>query len=90
MTYNGPRNREGRHRTAKNWEHWNVSLWLFNTEYLYRLVREYVRRSPTKDEAAKHILRHLQRETSANDKHPVTTPDGAPYTLASIRAALGE
>ncbi len=78
MTYNG----------HKNWNHWNVSLWLMNTEYLYRLVCEYVRRSSTKDEAAEHILRHLQSETSATEEHPVTTPDGAPYTFTSIRAAL--
>ena len=62
----------------KNWNHWNVSLWLFNDEGLYRLMVGIVRRSSTKDIAAKEILGYL----------PKRTPDGAPYTYTSVRAAL--
>jgi hypothetical protein len=64
----------------KNWNHWNVSLWLFNEEGLYRAVCAYVERSRTLDEAAELVLEHVQRISSATDRHPVTTPDGAPYT----------
>ena len=68
MTYNG----------HKNWNHWNVSLWLFNDEYLYRQVYEKLRRTPTKDTATQALL----------DILPTHTPDGAPYTFSSVRAAL--
>ena len=72
----------------KNWNHWNVSLWLFNEECLYRAMCCYVRRADTLDEAAGLILAHVQRIGSATERHPVTTPDGAPYTFTSIRAAI--
>ena len=63
----------------KNWNHWNVSLWLFNDEGLYSIVVRHVRRrSGTKDEAARRILSEL----------PEKTPDGAPYTFSSVRAAI--
>ena len=62
----------------KNWNHWNVSLWLFNDEELYRLTQWAVRHARTLDDAANWI-NHL-----TNDE----TPDGAPYTFTSIRAAL--
>ena len=61
----------------KNWNHWNVSLWLFNEESLYRLTQNLLSRN-TKDEAARLLLSQL----------PSHTPDGAPYTFSSIRAAL--
>lgn len=62
----------------KNWNHWNVSLWLFNDEPTYRLVQRAVRISDTLDEAADYILAEM----------PPETPDGAPYTFSSVRAAL--
>ena len=74
-TYNG----------HKNWNHWNVSLWLFNDEGLYRSMVSYVERSKTLNDAACHILFHVKR--ISNDEN-VKTPDGAPYTFTSIRAAL--
>ena len=66
----------------KNWNYWNVALWLFNDEGLYRMVQGYVKTSKTKDEAAKYILGYLNR--SGVEK----TPDGAPYTVSAIRAAI--
>ena len=70
----------------KNWNHWNVSLWLFNDEGLYNLMSECVRRAPTLDVAARNLL-HLIAGNAAEWRYPVT-PDGAPYTFTSIRAAL--
>ena len=62
----------------KNWNHWNVSLWLFNDEGLYRFMVDEMRRSGTRDDAARRMVSLL----------PSKTPDGAPYTFTSVRAAL--
>ena len=75
MTYQGHR----------NWHHWNVSLWLFNEEYLYNNLRAYVEGTSTLDSAAAHMLYHIERAANGG---PATTPDGAPYTFTSIRAAI--
>jgi hypothetical protein len=66
----------------KNWNHWNVSLWLFNDEGMYRFMTDTVNQARTLDDAAKEILDYL---LSWGDS---ATPDGAPYTFTSIRAAL--
>ena len=68
MSYNG----------HKNWNHWNVSLWVYNEETIYRMMCEIIARSKTLDEAAREILHHL----------PERTPDGAPYSFSSVRAAI--
>jgi hypothetical protein len=64
----------------KSRAHWNVSLWLFNDEPLYRLVQEALSSTKTKDEAAKLLLTQL----------PDETPDGVRYTFDTVRAALVE
>jgi len=70
MTYNG----------HKNWNHWNVSLWLMGSdECLYYMVRDKVRKAKTLDRAAENIMEWLRG---------LETPDGAPYTFTSVRAAL--
>ena len=68
-TYNG----------HKNYNHWNVSLWINNDEGLYRLARAF-KRSHGIAEGARHMLADL----------PAKTPDGAPYSLSSVRAAMGD
>lgn len=74
-TYNG----------HKNWNHWNVSLWINNDEGLYRMAVDYARRrSVTKDRAAVLMLDALHE---AGITH---TPDGAKYTKTTIRAAMVE
>lgn len=72
MTYNG----------HKNWNHWNVSLWIGNDEGLYTMARAALRAARNRDEAARALLGELR---AAGLKE---TPDGAPYTYTTVRAAL--
>jgi hypothetical protein len=61
----------------KNWAHWNVSLWLNNDETLYRRMRTLCQ-VYDRAKAADKMLSYL----------PEKTPDGAAYSLTSIRAAM--
>lgn len=70
----------------KNWNHWNVSLWINNDEGLYRLavskIRSMKKFGGTKDDAAE-ALRVL-----LDDMGITHTPDGAPYSKSAIRSAM--
>lgn len=66
----------------KNWAHWNVSLWLHNDEGLYHEMRRCIRKARTKDEAARMMLGSLH-EMGIRE-----TPDGATYSVTTIRAAM--
>jgi len=70
----------------KNWNHWNVSLWIANDESIYILAKRCVRvaraRGEGLDGAARMLMEDL--EYTWGDK----TPDGAPYSFSSVRAAL--
>jgi hypothetical protein len=72
-----------RYNGHKNWAHWNVSLWINNTG-LYRMAQLWT--TPgcglTLDQQAAGMLREI------NEKGITKTPDGAPYTVSSIKAAL--
>jgi hypothetical protein len=68
-TYNG----------HKNWNHWNVSLWIYNDEGLYELAREARMRGTTVQRAAEYFIENIR------DTH---TPDGARYSVSAVRAAI--
>lgn len=72
MSYNG----------HKNWNHWNVSLWINNDEGLYRMAQAAIncnRGKKNAREAAAYDLLYLLDEK---------TPDGAPYSKTTILAAM--
>lgn len=71
-TYNG----------HKNYNHWNVSLWINNDEGLYNMARDHTRWNSSRDGAAADMLDSLQ---GIGITH---TPDGAPYSKSAIRAAM--
>ena len=66
----------------KNWNHWNVSLWINNDEGLYRLARECVSRADNRAQAAQVMFDYL------DECNIMKTPDGAPYSITAIRAAM--
>lgn len=67
----------------KNWNYWNVSLWINSDEGLYRMAQNCARCYPkSRDGAARHMLTRLA------DDGVTHTPDGAPYSVSSIRAAM--
>lgn len=68
----------------KNWNHWNVSLWLSNEEFLYTAMMRAIRSCNTKDGAARKLYRDLVEFGITK------TPDGVPYSVTSIRAAMRE
>lgn len=61
-----------------SWNSWNVSLWINNDEGLYNFCRDVVQRNGYGD-GAKFI---------AVVWKGFKTPDGAPYSLRSIRLAI--
>lgn len=81
-TYNG----------HKNWNHWNVSLWINNDEGLYRMALDcisqyrhyssFTRSMTPRERAARAMLERLDWQGMTK------TPDGAPYSVSSIRAAM--
>ena len=67
-TYNG----------HKNYNCWNVSLWLNNDEPLYRLMMGCIKRGGNRKGAAERLLNLL----------PEKTPDGVPYSVTAIIHAM--
>lgn len=67
----------------KNWNHWNVPLWINNDEGLYRMARRLID-IMGKQDAAEEML-HILKSNGQNK-----TPDGAPYSITTIKAAMRE
>jgi len=74
----------------KSYNYWNVSLWLFNDERLYGIVKEAFRPMKTRkrrtlEEAVHFVRRRLEVDLKTRDPH---TPDGVPFLKSYIREAL--
>ena len=54
------KNRNTEYNGHKNWHYWNVSLWLFNDEGLYRLMLNVCKWHKNKREAARVLCHILQ------------------------------
>ena len=65
----------------KNWNHWNVSLWINNDGGLYSEAKRWVARTNRKEAAASFLA-------SLRSMGITHTPDGAPYSVTTIRAAM--
>lgn len=67
----------------KNWNHWNVSLWINNDEGLYNAARQYaIDFKGNRNNAAWELFSELKRSGITR------TPDGAPYSKTTILAAM--
>jgi hypothetical protein len=64
------------------WRHWNVSLWIGNTEGLYHKAVEIVQQEGATEKSAKRFIEELAEEGVTQ------TPDGAEYTWTTVLAAL--
>jgi hypothetical protein len=66
----------------KNWNYWNVALWIGNDEGLYNLARECVRNEKGRAAAARAFISTLAEWGKTE------TPDGAKYTQSTVIAAM--
>jgi len=77
----------------RNWNHWNVSLWINNDEKLFRMALECIKATRYHKSFSLHgyrprdlaAQRMLERLSWSDITH---TADGAPYSVSSIRAAM--
>ena len=63
----------------RNWNHYNVALWMHNDRELYRLMVSTVQDSGTLEQAIVGVYNQLKGQK---------TQDGAAFTLAAVREAM--
>ena len=68
-----------------NWNYWNVSLWINNDEGLYNLALQAVDQMRKSDS---NYTLTMAAEWFLDAVGDAKTPDGAKYTMPSVRAAL--
>ena len=71
----------------KNWNHWNVSLWINNDAGLYELAKRSIAATSTRVTASRKRAAEYMLD-SLREYGQEKTPDGAPYSVSSIRAAM--
>ncbi len=64
----------------RSWTAWNVSLWLYNDESLYRLMVQAKDRFNSRRDQVYWLMEQL----------PPRTPDGAKYSRLTVGLALAE
>lgn len=77
--YKSPTSNE-RYNGHKNWTHWNVSLWAYNDEGIYRLMLDSIKYAKSYEQAAENMIEVL----------PKRTPDGALFTVDALVDALSD
>jgi hypothetical protein len=73
----------------RSYNAWNVSLWLYNDESLYNMVRICCETARRKRDCAKRQLK-LAESLIWHNVQGERTPGGAPYSRLSIREAIRE
>ena len=63
----------------RSWNSWNISLWLHSEEWSYNLMRECIKNSRNRREAAKEVISRLPSGA---------TPDGAKYNITCVIEAM--
>lgn len=63
----------------RNWNHYNVALWMHNDRELYRVMVSTVQDSATLEQAIVKVHNQLKGQK---------TQDGAAFTLAAVREAM--
>jgi len=66
----------------KNYNFWNVSLWINNDEGLYHEALNNIQCSDNREDAVSNMLHSLHEMGITH------TPDGVKYTKSAIRAAM--
>lgn len=66
----------------KNYNAWNVSLWINNDQGLYNMAKNYIEDYGNRDVAAKEMAEALFCDGMSE------TPDGVKFTKTNIRLAM--
>ena len=69
----------------KNYNAWNVSLWLNNVEELYRAMKYYTEQHHNRKDAATKLFDMLRCQQGTNKPQ---TQDGVPYSITNIMLAM--